>query len=269
MADLLSTIISSDKRRNVLLLLQEGPQTLEDIKSRLNVTATGMLPQLRILENEYLIRRSDRNYELTTIGKSIVTHLDPFLRTVEVFNSHKKFWRDHLLSELPEEILLGIRDLGNYQILETPDEEIFGINAFIDNLVGAQEVKGLSHTVHPRFPGFFMDLAKNGVRSSLVFTPSVHRILLEKYPGWMEEYLGLGTTEVWITNRDFKFSYAVTDRYFSLSIFYANGIFDNKNDIISYDLSARAWGEKIHAYLLTQSEKLKLQVRQKPPGRRP
>ncbi|MEN6610512.1 MAG: winged helix-turn-helix domain-containing protein [Methanoregulaceae archaeon] len=256
MADLLSTIISSDKRRNVLLLLQEGPQTLEDIKSRLNVTATGMLPQLRILESEFLIQRSDRNYELTIIGKTIVSHLDPFIRTVDVFNRNKKFWREHLLSEIPEDILLGIRDLGDYQILETPDEEIFGINAFIDNLVGAKDVKGLSHTVHPRFPGFFMDLAKRGVKSSLVFTPGVYRILQEKYPGWMDEYLDLDTTEVWVTNRDFKFSYAVTDRYFSLSIFYANGIFDNKNDIISYDPSARAWGEKIHAYLLTQSEKI-------------
>lgn len=268
MADLLNTIIYSDKRRNVLLLLREGPQTLEEIKSRLNVTATGMLPQLRILESEYLIQRSDRLYELTIIGKTIVAYLDPFLRTVEVFNSHKKFWRDHLLSELPDDILLGIRDLGNYEILETPDEEIFGINAFIDNLVGATEVKGLSHTVHPRFPDFFMNLAKSGTRSSLVFTPSVHRILQEKYPGWLKEYLSFDTTEVWVTNRDFKFSYAVTDRYFSLSIFYANGIFDNKNDIISYDDSARSWGDRIHAYLISQSEKIESGPKRKPPGPR-
>lgn len=256
MADLLSTVIASDKRRNVLLLLQEGPKTLDEIKTRLEVTATGMLPQLRILENESLIQRSNRSYELTTIGKIIATYLNPFLRTVDVFSSNKKFWSEHLLSEIPEEILLEIRELGNYRLLETPDEEIFGINAFLDNLVGAKEVKGLSHTVHPKFPDFFMNLARTGAKSSLVFTPSVYRILQEKYPGWIDTFSSLDSTEVWVANRDLKFSYAVTDRYFSLSIFYANGIFDNKNDIISYEASARTWGEKIHAYLITQSKKI-------------
>ena len=256
MADLLSTVISSDKRRNVLLFLQENPKTLDEIKSALDVSATGMLPQLKILENEGLIIHSGRTYSLTTIGKTIVTHLEPFLQTVDVFDSQKKFWREHLLSELPEEILQDIRMLGKYRILETPDEEIFGIRTFLSNLDGAKELKGLSHTVHPEYPEYFMKLASNGTKLSLFFTPSVYRILLEKYQHLIKDYLDIDTVEAWVTKKDYKFSYAMTDKYFSISIFYANGVFDNKNDIISFDPSARMWGEKIHSYLLTQSEKI-------------
>ncbi|MFA5266361.1 MAG: winged helix-turn-helix domain-containing protein [Methanoregula sp.] len=257
MSDLLSIITASDKRRNLLMLLNSGPREWDDIKRILSVTSTGMLPQIKILEEEGLIKRDGRKFSLTPIGKVLATQMEPLIRTMDVLDKNWKFWRDHDLSVLPSEILMNIGDLGDYTIIENTDEEIFDVSTFLKNLSTAKTIKGLSHTVHPDFPDFFMSIARNGIPSYLIFTPNVVKILNEKYPGWIREYLGYKKSSLYITKRDFKFSYAVTDSYFSISLFYNSGIFDSKNDVTSRDASALQWGEQIFTFLLEHSEKIK------------
>jgi predicted transcriptional regulator len=256
MNELLSVISASDKRRNLLILLNSGPQEWDDIKRILRVTSTGMLPQIKILEEENLIERDGRKFFLTPVGKVLTIQMEPLVRTMEILDKNRKFWREHDLTVLPCDILLGIGDLGDYTIIENTDEEIFDVTTFLKNLSTAKTVKGLSHTVHPNFPDFFLDMAKKGVQSSLVFTPNVVKILNEKYPGWIKEFLGCKKTSLYVTKKDLKFSYAVTDTYFSISLFYNNGIFDSKNDVTSRDASAIRWGERIYTHLLKNSEKI-------------
>jgi predicted transcriptional regulator len=256
MADLLNVIISSEKRRNLLILLNDGPRMWDEIKLQLNVIATGMLPQIKILEEEHLIERDGKKFALTPIGSVLVKHMEPFIQTVDVFSRHKKFWQEHALGELPDEILLDIRDLGDYGIIENKDEEIFDINGFLNNISQAKMIKGISHTIHPRYPNFFLDLAKKGTKASLILTPGVFKIMKEKYRDALEEGLRIKTSSVYVSKKDIKFSYIVTDSYFSISLFYNNGVFDSKNDVISHDPSALKWGEQIFSHYQKQSEKI-------------
>ena len=256
MSELLSIISASDKRRNLLILLNSGPREWDDIKRILNVTSTGMLPQIKILEDEKLIERDGRMFSLTPMGKVLAAHMEPLIRTMEIFDRNRKFWSEHNIDVLPFDILVDIRCLGNYFIIENSDEEIFDVSSFLKNISTAKTLKGLAHTVHPTWPAFFMNLAKKGVECSLVFTPGVLKIMHEKYPGWVGEYLGLGNTSIYVTKKDFKFSYTVTDSYFSISLFYNTGFFDSKNDVASNDPSAIQWGERIYDYLLEHAEKV-------------
>ncbi len=177
MTDLLGIISASDKRRNLLILLDSGPKSWEEVKTALGVTSTGMLPQIKILEEEHLITRSGKNYALTPMGKTIVAHTVPLIKTVEVFDTHKKFWEEHDLSVLPEEILL-------------------------------------------------------------------------------KDWLRLEGSELYVSRQDIKFSFAVTDSIFSLSLFLNNGVFDAKHDVVSSDASAVTWGESIFAHYAKQSDKI-------------
>ena len=129
--------------------------------------------------------------------------------------------------------------------IENSDEEIFDINTFLNNIAQSKTIKGISHTVHPRYPNFFLDLATKGVEASLILTPGVFKIIKEKYPDILEKGLKLKTSSVYVLKQDIKFSFTVTDSFFSLSLFYNNGVFDSKNDVISRDPSALAWGERI------------------------
>ena len=256
MNELLNVISASDKRRNLLILLNSGPQELDDIKRILNVTTTGMLPQVKILEEEHLIERDGRKFYLTPIGKVLTTQMEPLVRTMVVLDKNRKFWREHNLGVLPHEILLHIGELGDYQIIENSDEEIFDINIFLKNISQSKVLRGISHTVHPRYPNFFLTLAKKGVESSLILTPGVYRVIKEKYRDLLEEWLKCETAHLYVSPDDIKFSFVVTDSYFSISLFYTSGVFDSKNDVVSFDPSARKWGDRIFAYYQKHSEKI-------------
>jgi predicted transcriptional regulator len=256
MSDLLNIISASDKRRNLLILLNKGPREWDEIKQTLHVTSTGMLPQVKILEDEHLIKREGRLFSLTPIGKVLATHMEPLMKTMEVFDRNLKFWGEHNLEVLPPEILNHIDEIGNYQIIENSDEEIFDINTFLKNISNSKVLKGISHTVHPRYPNFFLDLAKNGVESSLILTPGVFRVVREKYRDMLEEWLDCKTAHLYVPEHDIKFSFVVSDSYFSISLFYNSGVFDSKNDVVSFDPSARKWGERIFSYYQKQSKKI-------------
>jgi predicted transcriptional regulator len=257
MNELLNIISASDKRRNLLILLTRGPHEWDDIKRILNVTSTGMLPQIKILEEEHLIGRDGRKFFLTPIGKVLATQMDPLIRTMEVLERNKKFWHEHDLSVLPHEILLHIGELGDYQIIENPDVELFDVNTFLKNISTSTVLKGISHTVHPRYPSFFLSLAKKGVGTSLILTPEVFRVIKEKYRDMLEEWLECKNAHLFVPHEDIRFSFVVTDTYFSISLFYTSGAFDSKNDCVSFDPSARVWGNRIFDYFLEQSEEIK------------
>jgi predicted transcriptional regulator len=256
MSELLNVISASDKRRNLLILLNTGPQEWDDIKRILKVTSTGMLPQIKILEEEHLIERDGRTFSLTPMGKVLTAYMEPLVRTMDIFDRNKKYWDEHNVGALPYELLLDIREIGNYQILETADEEIFGISEFLNNIYRANTIRGISHTVHPRFPDFFLKLAKKGVPVTLILTPGVYKIIREKYHDLLEMGLKFKTAKVYVARQDIKFSYIITDTYFSLSLFYNNGMFDAKHDVVSYDPSALAWGERVFSYYLKDAEKI-------------
>lgn len=256
MNELLSIISASDKRRNLLVLLNKGPQEWDDIKTILNVTSTGMLPQVKILEEEHLIERTGKTFSLTPMGKILATHMEPLMQTMAVFDKNRKFWREHNIGVLPFDILLHIGEIGEYQIIENSDEEIFDINTFLKNISNSTIIKGISHTVHPRYPNFFLNLAKKGVESHLILTPGVFRIVKEKYRSMLEDWLECSCAHLYVPEEDLKFSYVVTDKYFSISLFYNSGVFDSKNDVISFDPTARIWGERIFSYYQEHARKI-------------
>jgi len=256
MNELLNVISASDKRRNLIILLNSGPKEWDDIKKILNVTSTGMLPQIKILEDEHLIARDGRRYSLTPLGRILADKTEPLLRTLEIFDRNRKFWQDHNLSVLPHEILLNIASLGNYEIHSVPDEDLFNVNPFLANLASAKTIKGISHTVHPKFPEFFTALGRQCTQSSLIFTPNVFRIVREDYPELLEQYLSNESASLYVSNENLRFSFAVTDSYFSISFFHNSGMFDSKHDVTSRDPSALKWGDQIFAYFRKHSERI-------------
>ncbi len=147
-------------------------------------------------------------------------------------------------------------NLGNYRIIENSDEEIFDINTFLHNIAGAKSVRGISHTIHPKYPSFFLSMAQKKVNASLILTPGVFKIMKEKYHDALEAGLKIKTASLYVSRKDIKFSFIVTESYFSISLFYANGVFDSKNDVVSNDPPALAWGDRIFEYFLSQSDRV-------------
>ena len=67
---LIDTIFFSDKRKNLLLLLKDGPKTIEEIKTGLEVSSSPIMAQIRILFKDGLLVQNGDSYELSVKGKA-------------------------------------------------------------------------------------------------------------------------------------------------------------------------------------------------------
>lgn len=98
-------LLASEKRKDVLLLLEEGPQEMEKILKALNTTRTGLLPQMRTLKEGNLVYQHRDTYELTTIGKLIVAEMISFLRAVNMFGGNYDYLGTHNIDFIPAHLL--------------------------------------------------------------------------------------------------------------------------------------------------------------------
>ncbi len=254
MSDLLDIITSSDKRKRLLLLLQDGPKTMSEILSSLNFTTTGMLPQIRILEERNLVTQDGKKYLLTEIGQVITRHLSPFVKTVEVIEKHEDFWKGHDIGSIPSRLLMKIDQLGNYQIIESSVEEIYEPHKeFLENILKSKKLLGISPIVHPIYPDFFLQLAERGIEVSLILTRKAFNKVEKEYRDKLAHGLSLQNVSLYISDEDIKLSCVSTDKFFSVSFFLKSGVFDSRNDVVSFDESALLWGEELFNYFRERS----------------
>jgi len=254
MSDLMGIVTTSEKRKNLLILLREGPHPWEEIKTQLNVTASGMLPQIKILEDEGLVVKEGKTFALTDIGRLVASHLEPFDKTLTVIGKQKKFWQEHDFEALPVELLARLGDIKNPQIVEAGMEESFEPHTqFLEMILKSKRVAGLSPIVHPIYPRFFLAVAKEGREVRLILTKTAYDKIKKEYYDLLIEGLQFKNAHLSICEDHVKFAYIVTDSYFCIGMFTKNGIFDSKKDLVSTDPSAVRWGEDLFSHYLKLS----------------
>jgi predicted transcriptional regulator len=109
---LLDVMFASEKRKNVLLLMQDGPKKMEYLLQSLNTSRQALLPQTKILEEHYLIQHEKDTYMLTHVGKLIIDEIAPAIGTVDVLSNDIDYWGTHNFDFIPLHLLSRIRELG-------------------------------------------------------------------------------------------------------------------------------------------------------------
>ncbi|WP_370576009.1 helix-turn-helix transcriptional regulator, partial [Methanomethylovorans sp.] len=110
--ELIEVLFMSEKRKEVLLLLQDGAKEMEFLLRSLNTTRQALLPQIRILEEHHLVSHDRDTYELTTIGKLIVDKIAPVIDTVDALDADIDYWGSHILDFIPPHLLKRIGEIG-------------------------------------------------------------------------------------------------------------------------------------------------------------
>ena len=122
---LLDLILLSEKRKNVLLLLLEGPKDIETIKKALNASATAIQPQVKKLKEQHLIVQEKNLYKLSEIGKIVAEKMKPLVDTLSVLEENTDYWADREMSEIPPFLLRRISELGHCTTIEPQVDHMF------------------------------------------------------------------------------------------------------------------------------------------------
>ena len=254
---LINFLVDSEKRKNLQLLLRESSKTLDEIRNSLKVTSSGIIPQIRKMEERRLIAQVNRKYELTEMGDVIADYFCNFEGIEKIFYNNMKFWGEHKISAIPREFRLRLHELGNYEIVRSTPIDIFKPHPEdIRNLANSSLMKGVSPVMHPDYPRYVCDLAEKGMHISMIITDEILEILKKTY---MEELKMCSYNKnicLSVCHEKIEIAYIATDSLLSLRLFMKNGNYDFHEKIMSFDKSAIGWGEDLFNYYIKRSEKI-------------
>lgn len=257
---LLSLLAFSEKRSGILLMLQEEPKTLKEIRDYFKVTSPEIIPQIRKLEKENLIFQDGKKYVLTDVGEVVTTSFGHLFNTLKIFENNMEFWREHNIIGIPQEFRMRFYELRNYKIFESTPTEIFKPHEeYIKNLLESRWTKGVSPALHPEYPRVVTMLAEKGVNISLVVTRNVFEKLQTDYKKELQKYLSFENASLWLCNEEIKVAFTTSDTFLSMRLFLKDGNYDFYKNIISNEKSALKWGEDLFNYYQKRSGKIGLQ----------
>lgn len=81
-SSLITILLSSEKRTDLLLLLKEKPRTIEEINEELDTNSVAILPQIKKLKEFELVTHEDKIYDLSPLGKIIVKKIEPLIKLI-------------------------------------------------------------------------------------------------------------------------------------------------------------------------------------------
>ena len=254
---LLSILTFSEKRKDILFLLRENPRTLSEIKDYFDVKSPEILPRLKEMETANLIIRQEGMYHLTPLGKVSAIYYKPFLDTLAAIEANENFWKDHDLVAIPEMLLSRIQELKECMVVRDEHEHIYDTHkAFIENVLSSTQFVGFSSIFLPSHPPMFLELARKNVPISIIVTPNVFFKIKSEHSAEIEEFLKYKHTSFHVYDNA-KIAFVVTDRFLSLSLFFKNGTFDPRNDLIGFDSSSIKWGEDLFKHYKENSIEIK------------
>ncbi|WP_340820095.1 winged helix-turn-helix domain-containing protein [Methanolobus sp. WCC4] len=241
----MSLLTYSEKRKDILFLLEERTCTLSDIKDHFNVSSPEISPRIKEMLSYNLIERTDKNYRITPIGRAIITHFRPFLDILETIEKNEEFWKHHYLDDLPQFMLDDLSALKDCKVVSDSIENIYESHkTFIENLSRSSHIKGVSSIFIPTYPDFVVGLAENNVPTSLILTEKVFSKVRDEHHDKLDFYLRSPNTELYVIE-DVKIAFVVTDVFFSLSLFFTPEAYDPRDDLVGYDASALKWGDDL------------------------
>lgn len=244
MKPLIDLIFASEKRMNALLLLNEGPQEVTTLMEALDTSRQALLPQMKILNERHLVRRTDDSYELTTLGRLVVGRMLPLINMATILNCEWDYLGTHYLDFIPEALLKRIDELGTCYVVETSLSELFNVNQEI--IQKARESKfyySVTSFMYPNFKELFMGLAADDVDIFIVLSKSLFIKLINDNYDDFQTLLAYTNIKFYLYPEDFGFvSFTLANHSILFRMLTLDGNYDAKQ-IMFAEGNAHKWGE--------------------------
>jgi predicted transcriptional regulator len=251
---LLGTIFLSDKRKDLLLLLINGPMSIDDVKQSLNVTTSSIMTQIKILIDHGLVVYSNDRYFLSHFGEVIVRKMLPLVNTLMVYSDNMEYWENHKFSTLPVPLQNRIEEIGDCKLIEADLNRMYELPQKLeDSLANAKTILEVSSYFSPTYASKYLEYARKGVKMDLIVTESVFDRMRNEYLSVLKEFLSLDNTNLYVYNDAIGLaSCIVTDDFLSFALFFKNGMYHN-HAMMSSEKTALKWGKDLFNYYKTTS----------------
>jgi predicted transcriptional regulator len=255
---LIDLLFMSQKRKNLLLLLKDGGRTIEEIVDLLNVTPTGMLPQIKKLKEEFLVYQEDKEYRLTYLAEILVEKMKPLLDTLEVIEEHKIFWQERDLSDLSPAFLERLNELKPYYLVKPDPDKIFETSSlFLKNIEKSKSILSLSSIFHPAFPEIFLRIEDKNIEITLIVTKRIYERLKNDFEEELKLYLARKNRQLFVCTDEMKIAMLTKTEHFMMADFLTWKEAYDQESVVSFEPAPLKWAEDLILHYRDQAQEIK------------
>lgn len=234
----LKFIMSSYKRREILLLVTGKPMTLTELKNHFAVTSPELIPRLKELMALNLIAKTNSTYHITLKGNIFVRNLQSLLSTIEVVEHLQNFLQEHDTTPIPPEFLYRLDELGSCQIVKCGIEDTTVLyRQLLEDSLSSAYILIITPFYDPFYPMFFSRVTAQKIKLVFISTNPVIDMITDTITGEKTTSVSLYTSRV-----SLNLSMILTNTHFSLFLCDKHGHFDIHNYLtnnkvsLAYDL---------------------------------
>lgn len=256
---LANLLLFSEKRKDLLLLLEEKPRSIDEILDMLQISRVSLLPHIKKLKEEGLILQQGDIYSLSIIGSILVRKASPLLDTASTFEDNDYYWGQRKLDSIPFHLLKRIGDLKGSQLLEPGLTHGFDMfPELIDHFTGSSKVMLLLSFFHPLVPSSSLELTKKNVQVQLLFSRDSFNRFSGDFRDTGEKILAKKNSTVFVYTGlplEIPALLAISDSVLLLGLFNKKGRFEGQY-LRGFEPRALAWGRELFEYCKDKSEKV-------------
>lgn len=256
---LVNLLLFSDKRKNLLLLLAEGPRNIDKILDLLQESRISLLPSLKKLKEEGLIVQKGDVYSLSIIGNILITKARPLLDAASTLEENDSFWNHRKLDSIPFHLLRRIGELKGIQLVEPGLTHGFDLfPEMINHFTGSSKVMLLFSYFHPQIPSFSLEFTKKDVKVQLILSRDSFDRFSGDFHDTGEEILATKNATIFVhagNPLEIPSLIAISETAILLGFFNKKGKFEGQY-LLSFEPRALAWGRELFEYYIERSEKV-------------
>lgn len=135
-------ILTSTMRSRLILTMYKSPKNLEELRNELHKPSATILHGLKELENKNLIRKIQKQYQLTSNGFLLATNMVKLIENWSSINKNTDFWDTHNLTGIPKELLKNMYLLKDATYITSTTSDLSNaFNRYIKLISTSNELK--------------------------------------------------------------------------------------------------------------------------------
>jgi predicted transcriptional regulator len=257
--ELINLLLFSDKRKDFLLLLADGPKSIDETLDLLQIPRVSLLPQIKKLKEEGLIVQEGHVYHLSVIGNILIKKAQPLLDAISVLEENEYFWSQRKLETIPSSFLKRIGMLKRCQLIGQGIENWTGIfPESAGDFSESAELLFLFSYFHPQIPSFFLELLKKRVKLRLVLSKDTFERFCKDFHNEGKKILAHENATIFVITEEnvtIPAGIAVTENKLLLGLLNKKGKFEGQY-IFSLESNALIWGKELCEYYIEGSRKV-------------
>jgi predicted transcriptional regulator len=236
-------------RTKTLLCLNNHDMETYELEKELEVRATTILHSIKDMIEEGLVRKSNKGYSLTNVGKVDAMLIDQLVSTMSVLDEHRDFWLTHDISGIPTKLITRIGLLSQSDVVASdPIALLKAQEYFMEQVIESKEIHGVSPIVVPGYAEAIAAPVMKGAETDLILTDSLLKIVAREYHDAINELMNYENFRLYRIRDDIKVAFTVTDAHLYLGLFRLDGTYDIGQDLFCTGKGAVAWGFELFEY---------------------